>query len=375
MKATFQFHPRLEAWQTLPLLWAFLVLPGQVVIGAEAVRPATLTLMQIYEGARAARSPLNAVSVKYHYTTRVLGGELPQGSRVALGTWDVVFAFKGEQRIASEIDRTPGAENHEPGRTYVFDGETGYSYRPGSLMLFDGKVPNSEQSDTYCEEVLDIPVTDSARARQDSAWFYPHCLRPGNAAPDYKDYVVLPEQEQVDGAWCHVVDCAGRLKLWIDPQLGFALRRKTMFRPGGVFLADYALGKFEKAAPDLWIPWECKRLTNPFGVDALKLETVISVEKLSVIDQVTDHDFNIDVAPGTIVTGLGKGFVVQGDKSTLLDLFADDMARARESRGAWVWWVGLSVLIVAALMTLAIWVGRRRRMRTATVIDGAQLPS
>src|SRR5262249_60825206 len=41
-----------------------------------------------------------------------------------------------------------------------------------------------------------------------------------------KEYRVHPRQEQVAGAWCHVVEFPGVDKLWVDPAIGFSVRRR-----------------------------------------------------------------------------------------------------------------------------------------------------
>lgn len=345
---------------------AFLVLIAwtfafEGTLRAQEAKPAQLTLGQIYEGASSSRKLLEALRVEYIYTTRAVGGNMPKESRVAIGKWRKTFAYKGERRYSAETTvgtrQAPSAP--VPRRTYVFDGKSTFAYRPGSLMIFEGKADNTDQSDTYCEEVLDVPVSDAGRANHDNSWFYPHCLRPRNPAPDFKDYVVLAGQEKIDGAWCHVVNCAGKQKLWVDPQIGYALRRKEMYRPGGRSLAEYSYTEFIEPVKGLWLPTRCTRLTSPFDDDKVKLQLVVEVKDLLLNDRVADGNFDLAVDPGTIVTGPGKGFVVQGDKTRLLDLVAGDLAPPRKDASfLWARWVTISLSLAVVLAAAVYWRSR-----------------
>lgn len=337
------------------ILFLCLALSGLAFRGtarATEVKPSQFSLSEIYQGATATRKLLESLRVRYSYTTKAVGGDLPLGSRVAIGTWRRTYAYKGQQRFSAEArDATPTADAVDS-PTYVFDGETGFVHSPGSLMMFAGKAQNTEKADYYCEEVLDIPVTDEARASYDNSWMFPHCIRTGHAARNFEDFVVLPEQEQVDGVWCHVVDCAGSQKLWVDPQIGFGLRRKEMYKPGRQFLAEYSYTEFIEPVAGVWLPKRCMRLTNPFGSGDMKLETAVSVVEVVVNEQVVDADFDLEVPPGTIVLGKGIGFVVQGDKTTLLDMVANGLAVPKNNSGTWWKWVAANSLLAAVLLVI-----------------------
>jgi hypothetical protein len=305
--------------------------------------------------------------VEYDYTTRVVGGSQPEGSRLAVGTWHATFAYQGERRYSSKTRTAPPSRVGGEHDTYVFDGKLGFDYHLGDLMICDGKVPNSEQSETYCQEMLGVPVTDESRANYDNSWYYPHFLRPNCPAPNFKNFVVLANQERIDGAWCHVVNCAGLVKLWVDPQIGFALRRKEMNRQVGEFLAEYSYTKFIEPVKGLWLPEQCTRLTSPFDDKHLKLELFLEVKKLSVNDQVTDRDFNIDMPPGTRVTGLGKSFMVRGDKTTLLDLVAGNLSQPERKRSVWLLWLIISLLLIMVLSAAIYWRWRSKGRKSLDV--------
>jgi hypothetical protein len=235
--------------------------------------------------------------------------------------------------------------------------------------MMEGKITQLDQGDPYCEEGLDIPVNDRMRANYDNSWWYPHCLRPDNRKPDF---VVLPNQEQIEGAWCHVVDCGGNQKLWVDPQLGFALRRKQRYKPGGARLADYSFSKFSEPVKGLWLPTVWARVTIPGDDDLNKseLEMLVEVKALSV-NQVADRDFDLVLPPGTMVSGLGKGFVTGGDKTQLLDLAVGDLLQKEKSRSLRAWLTINGLLAVGLAAAAAIYWRWRSKSRAPLNAGGA----
>jgi len=352
------YNPRETLRQPALFFLVIWSLAPEPAVQAQETRPAQFTLREIYEGANTSRKLLKSLRVEYVYTTRLLGGAPPpklKAGQLAIGTWRRTYAVKGERRYSVQ----GGDGDSEPSEVsiYVFDGDLGFSYRPGSLVVVEGKTPDADQGDYYFEEGLDIPVSDEMRANYDNSWCYPHCLRPASGR---EDFVLLANQEQIDGAWCHVVDCGGGQKLWVDPQIGFALRRKEMYSDGGR-LADYSFSKFTEPVKGLWLPSVVRRLTNP-GDDVVKpdLETLVEVTSLSV-NQLTDRDFDLVVPAGTIVTGMGKAFVTQGDRTKMLDLLAGGLLQRPKSRSVWEWLIAINVAMAVVAAGIVCWRWRSKR--------------
>jgi hypothetical protein len=131
-----------------------------------------------------------------------------------------------------------------------------------------------------------------------------------------KDARVRPYQEQADGAWCHVVEVPGVDELWLDPAVGFALRRRNWSggEPGALF-ARYELSDYREAAPKVWMPWKIHRIVydtrspasgrRPVLVDALA--TVLSVK----VNDVPAEVFQFTPPPGTLVQDRDTGKMTQ----------------------------------------------------------------
>ena len=249
------------------------------------------------------------------------------------------FAFDKELRFLKRVPLekvSEGAANMPS--TYSYDGKSTYVTQVGSIMIQEQKAPGCENGEYYCTEFLDIPITDSDRAQYDNAWFYPHCLR-----SDLQSfYTVLPQLEQVDGAWCHVLFRDKRDKIWVDPKLGGAYRRRDRYNEatGGkvVLMCRYSTSDFVEAAPSIWVPKRCTRLdfapaANPPNYwNKPYLELHVDVEKVAV-NQVTNEDFNISVPPGTIVVDKNGSFALKGNKEYLLNELAEQASVQRRQGG------------------------------------------
>ncbi len=322
--------------------------------------PSELTLAELYQGATASRKILRNLKVEYAMSLRSLAADqvmLDENNLATTGICKTTFAFEGERRFVTQAwDKTSGPVAQT---TRVFDGKNGFFYRTGSLMVTPGKDAGIDKGEYYCTEMLHLPISDELRANFENTWHFPHCLRSGVR----DDIVVLPEQQQIDGAWCHVVACADVQKLWIDPKIGFALRRMESYRSSGRrdevkeatpgMLAEYSFSKFLEPVEGLWLPGLCHRLSYPLlpPIEKPHLEMRIEVTSL-VVNSVSDSDFDIALPPGTMVLGNTIGFITKGDKTMLMDTIANGLAANMPQRRSW-WFVPASIL--GLLVVLAVY--------------------
>ncbi len=66
---------------------------------------------------------------------------------------------------------------------------------------------------------------------------------------------IASAEERVDGALCVVVDLADTQRLWLDPALGFAVRKRLWFLDKKE-IYELTARDFEKLGDDLWLPHE-----------------------------------------------------------------------------------------------------------------------
>jgi hypothetical protein len=313
-----------------------------------------LTVGDIYGMATERQKSFRNVKVEYTVSWKKLM-DVPSrkmGAASLVG-YDCVFAIDGERRYLKRNPLqkiTDGAANIPT--TISYDGKKTYVAKLGAMIVEERKSPGCENGEYYCREILQIPLTDEDKAQYDNAWFYPHCLRPNPKEP----YIVSPQFEQVDGANCYVLFRAKRDKIWVDPQLGGAYRRRERYSEakGGeeLLICRYECSDFVEVA-SIWVPKKCIRVDFAPGDNPPSywnkpfLELHLDVKTIS-INQVTDDDFNVAVAPGTNIIDKNGSIQVKGDKTILLNELAD-LGKLREppSRSfGWFFWISLPVILL-----------------------------
>ena len=141
----------------------------------------------------------------------------------------LVYAMKGEKRyvrlypdyIPAEGE-TSKAKSEKPDHFYVFDGIKTRDYQPlsGAGNLSEDKDVDFEDIAKEYFALANFPLTEERK--RSSAYT-------ATALSRVESYKVLPNLEMVDGHACHVVS-SGDDTIWIDPECGYAMRRRVRFR-------------------------------------------------------------------------------------------------------------------------------------------------
>jgi hypothetical protein len=127
------------------------------------------------------------------------------------------------------------------------------------------------------------------------------------------DFVMSPRQEQVDGAWCHVLERAGADKFWIDPAAGFGVRRREVrLGPAGSNRAvRYESSDFREVEPGIWLPWRMRRFVYDPAADshghtsrAIAVKDALCIVEQVEVNRVSEQLFHFDPPPGTFVKNL-----------------------------------------------------------------------
>lgn len=284
---------------------------GELPRPVDTDKPAVLSLDELKDGIRRRYEALRALRVVYHLPTPGL-----DTAKDPLGEWDCEFAYKGEKRRFSSSLNTEGQAGAQ---TIVFDGESARTYIPlsttkpsapiGTIRSPAEKLAHLE-TDAYTLS-LAIPLSDGERASAATSSFYmPYAL---DAADQI--WTVSPTLEIVDAAECHVLRSLRGQSIWIDPSIGFAMRRREIHhelkdKPMGSWPVDrrYSFRDFVKTSESLWLP---KAVDTVFytSLDELgerwnkpRRRASIRVEELTVNDQVADDLFHLAFPPGTNVS-------------------------------------------------------------------------
>jgi hypothetical protein len=338
---------------------------------AQASPPAELTVEDVWRAATERQEAIRNMRVEYDVSWKwFLDTPNRKKANASLDPYSVTLAFDGERRYCKSTLGRPNAPTETS-----FDGERSLSYDGLGKALLSGSKESGCEDIYYCVEFLFIPLTDGDRAEQDL--FYPRCLHPPasprRALGEKDRFFMLPAQEEVDGVMCHVLEYPNIYKIWIDPKIGCAIRRRDKFsrsEGGSVLTGRVLLKDYKEVAAGLYLPMNCVRedyahLSNPSQYWGKKtMELHVAVRNVSV-NGVTDDDFGIELPPGTTVFTADGSFSTPGDRSAVLNEFAE---LAKERLGAqdgsasakWRNWVLVAALIAIFVISLGKLVLLRR---------------
>ena len=138
-------------------------------------------------------------------------------------------------------------------------------------------------------------------------------------------YQVLPKQQQIDGAWCHVVQYPGFQTMWIDTNQGFVVRQLVYnWRVGGPCERVIQQRDFREIDEGLLFPFSIveKLYAQPLSIERPYWNQITATLTIQIKDfRTSDLDpqlFNLPISEGTEVYDFvrKKQFVVahQGEE-------------------------------------------------------------
>jgi hypothetical protein len=272
-------------------------------------RPAVFTMDTIRSSLKDSRSRLHSLVV----TFRVARPEGPQPrDRV---TARHTIAALGAKRFGENTDSTPRLPqrldlNHS---RYFFDGDTFSVYYP-LQRYYERSRANADEpyswklrSDFFLECTGWWPPGDAWRPPQ--AESHPHYL---HLALETRDCRVAELQDLVDGASCHVIEIPGGDRIWVDPSIGWAVRRREKYWPSmGKKRAFYELTDYREEEPGIWLPRGLRRNVFAATTDANgDQDTRADVERVEV-NRAADTLFRFTPTPGTLINDRDTGEIKQ----------------------------------------------------------------
>jgi hypothetical protein len=395
-------------------------------------RRATLTLDQIRKGIAQSRDKLRSLLVEYRAT-----GYSKKGDESTPAVFYCVVAARGPYRFADSAHarNREDWENQEGRNQVYYTGKTLDVFYPyqriyetseqNAKLEFAWKVKDElylnclgwwppddptpprlliEGRPHYLHDIL-VPrdqrvLTPPTVARVWGAFAVPSLSAAvaGIANVELKarielpDFQVLAAQEQVDGSWCHVIEQPGGARLWIDPEIGFGVRRREVYVGRPLTLASrYELSDFRERS-GVWIPWKVSRtqfLTDlrTGAANALILHTAATVVRVEV-NETPEAFFRFEPPAGTLVKNrdTGKNHQIPGGLSLLDSVIETTAARAPVTKGTpvaltasqkWeMYGAFLTMLVVLVLNGWVLWhLGRGRRRSSTTIPADVSRPS
>ncbi|MCR4412315.1 MAG: hypothetical protein NUV77_07800 [Thermoguttaceae bacterium] len=353
-----------------------------VMVGAlhGAASEAAPSLDDVYRAALARLNAIKSIRVEYEYRFTVLRHMPGRTDGWDQEPWQVLFASNGENRL---LRRFPAKNSPYEPTTLVFDGQftadVRYKYRESpepvmrSVFLMEGKYDRCDDQELYCSEVLGLLLTDRDRATVNQSAKFPYCLANDRARSLLHGFRVLPQQEEVDGSQCRVVEARGYQRFWVDPKLGCAWRKRERYA-GGIearqVVETAIAGDFVEVQQGVWLPRRYVRRSfaavNDQGNNLVPyVELGISVKRVAV-NSVTDDDFKIAVPAGVDICDLRSGtmrFLPQPVEDTvagLADTASQYLPHASNRTAVKIVIATLTGIGVVLATVLAVWRWKRR---------------
>lgn len=200
-----------------------------------------------------------------------------------------------------------------------------------------------------------------------------HMLRDIAVSDDYS--VVRPQQEMIDGHWCHVLERPGLDTLWIDSNRDYALlareRRKTK---AGPLMSRYELSGHDEVAPAVWLPRKIRNIqfdylaTTEEGRSRRVIDATFTVLRAEA-NCVDERLFRCELPPGALDIGAEIPRQTVPGGLDHLDHLVDWMQRnvpKHEIRSLGRHWAesavwGLSLVGLLCLSCREVWRMRRAR--------------
>jgi hypothetical protein len=348
------------------------------------------TLAEISTTLKARNGRIESMAVSHTIQAEALEDRHVLSKQMRLGYLENVsidFAFKKEKRYIKVVE-SEFVDPLIPGPDPV----KGRIRTHGSIQsAFDGKVLRRKK---LSQDMVD--VRSPSLAGDDQHWFpQEYMMNIGMALPNVfeaasdeqrklfqladllasgKD-IVGPRAEAVEGIPCWVVGIAHRQLFWLDPALGYAVRKIETFNAKNRLLAGRRRNfDFVEVSPGIWLPKTCwfdwcgfEGVAAPY-LGKPMVRYVSKVTKLSIND-VPDSLFSLSIEPGQLVVdnSYGNGaavpaatYVMPADPSKLDDTIRLALGENRRLRSNWsvVLWLNLSFAMV-----LGGWFLYRRRKK------------
>ena len=261
-------------------------------------RPSVYSLEQIRDGMRDARGRLSNLLVRYVVEHPApVGGERVWSRHTIAASGSLRFGENSHftATFPEQMDLNHTKAYYTVQTFDVFYPRQRYfeTSRRNAQLHYTIKL----RSDFVLESLGWWPPGDQTKLDADESPHYLHLVL------DRTDCRISAVQEQVDGHWCHVLERPGRDRIWVDPSIGFAVRRREKYEPRSrQIVARYELSEYRETEKGIWLPWKIRRTLFNSGQDSDSPGEMVAtavVEKV-VANHVPDSLFRFTPPPGTL---------------------------------------------------------------------------
>lgn len=189
-------------------------------------------------------------------------------------------------------------------------------------------------------------------------------------------YRLLPKREQVEGAWCHVIEEPDKETIWLDAEHGCLLRRRQTAAGSldgqAIAASDLRTSDVRLVAEGLWLPFTCEIKRTLEGLGTVQRENCPIQEKLTVKRFATGNavpggEYRVEFPPGTVVYDsiAEKAFRVTENGNVPLDQPPNNISKLTGGQSRLMWAMLGNAALIGIVLTLYLR-GARRRRRNST---------
>ncbi|HTU94141.1 MAG TPA: hypothetical protein VMF69_28945 [Gemmataceae bacterium] len=174
--------------------------------------------------------------------------------------------------------------------------------------------------------------------------------------------------EQVNGRWCHVLECPGRDQLWLDVERGCAIVVRQISYPEQARVHRVEFSNFREVLPGMWAPFALRNIHYERAPDGslgkAVLDANLTVLRVRLNEQVDDARFQFKPLPGSIgkIGDQPLRQAVPGGEEYLDEVVEwirrySPQTDAPTSRAGWANWsdIALGALFGFAVVTALLW--------------------
>lgn len=117
-------------------------------------------------------------------------------------------------------------------------------------------------------------------------------------------YQTRSQLEQVGSRWCHLLECPGRDRLWLDVERGCALVARQISYTNPPLVHRVEFSNFQEVLPGLWAPFTLRNIHYERAPDGslgkIVLDGTLNVLRVRLNEQVDDARFRFKPLSGSV---------------------------------------------------------------------------
>jgi len=260
-------------------------------VGPESWPPASLTLDEVTAGLTKLDEAFNKKDASYkirYAQEKLYYNDKLKIDHGADATVEAEFAHRNGKLYVEykEANNATFDKSKQPDRA-VWDG-TVCSWRNGSVVtIFNYVIPQCYRYEAYLTNLYVNPWRDMPPADNPTEEFYEEL--PAMVVENKARYSMRQRQEQIDGAWCHVLEWPGFDTIWVDTNHSFVARQRHSKIKEHLISVKWNR-KLTERRPGLWLPSEQEEIQ--YALPFTLTDVPVGKPLVRVVTRLSDIQFD-----------------------------------------------------------------------------------